>query len=218
MSALRRRAHGRPAVTACECGDALPVVPARLASMRRRWIARIGWYPGDWVWVSLATLVVAAAGAAVAIAVSEHRQSSHPAFEAVGAPSPCASRQRRFRPATTPTTKPDTSHLPTAPEPGAGARERPDGLARERDRLDDRPRLVSEDLRPSSGARDGDEGGQEGAQPGRRRRLEPLREPPARVLRRLHRHLPARRPDADAAVGTARQAGFPGAYSREIAR
>src|SRR5262245_5884614 len=60
-----------------ECGDALPVVSGRLAAMRRRWIGRIGWYPGDWMWLSLATLVVAAAGAAVAIAVSEHRESHH---------------------------------------------------------------------------------------------------------------------------------------------
>ncbi len=51
-----------------ECGLELPVVTGRIASLRRRWIRRVGWYPGDWVWASLATLVVAIAGAAVAIA------------------------------------------------------------------------------------------------------------------------------------------------------
>jgi hypothetical protein len=53
-----------------ECGFQLPDVKGRVPSLRRRWIARFGWYPGDWVWVSLLTLVVAVAGAAVAIAAT----------------------------------------------------------------------------------------------------------------------------------------------------
>jgi hypothetical protein len=61
-----------------ECGLRLPVVTGRLPAMRRRWIRRFGWYPGDWIWVSLLTLAVAAAGAAAAIAIT------HPRREAAG--------------------------------------------------------------------------------------------------------------------------------------
>ena len=45
-----------------DCGLQLPEVTGRLPSLRRRWIRRFGWYPGDWVWVSLLTLVVAVGG------------------------------------------------------------------------------------------------------------------------------------------------------------
>jgi len=58
-----------------ECGHALPGVRGRLPAWRRRWIARVGWYPGDWVWVALGTLAVAVAGAALAIVVSHERHS-----------------------------------------------------------------------------------------------------------------------------------------------
>ena len=30
-----------------------------VASLRRGWVRRVGWYPGDWVWLALAALVVA---------------------------------------------------------------------------------------------------------------------------------------------------------------
>ena len=36
-----------------DCGLAAPAVTGRLPSLRRRWIRRFGWYPGDWIWVSL---------------------------------------------------------------------------------------------------------------------------------------------------------------------
>lgn len=58
-----------------ECGYALPPVRGRLPAWRRRWIARFGWYPGDWVWAALLALVVAIGGAAAAIAVSRDRDS-----------------------------------------------------------------------------------------------------------------------------------------------
>lgn len=58
-----------------ECGYALPVTRGRVPAWRRRWIARLGWYPGDWVWAALLALLVAIAGAAAAIAVSSHRDA-----------------------------------------------------------------------------------------------------------------------------------------------
>lgn len=56
-----------------ECGHALPPVRGRMPAWRRRWVARFGWYPGDWVWPALLALLVAAGGAAAAVAYSHHR-------------------------------------------------------------------------------------------------------------------------------------------------
>jgi hypothetical protein len=57
-----------------ECGLRLPVVVGPVAGLRRRWVRRVGWYPGDWVWLVIPLGVVAIAGAAVAITVD--RQSA----------------------------------------------------------------------------------------------------------------------------------------------
>jgi hypothetical protein len=93
-----------------ECGRPLPRVRGRVPGLRRRWVRRLGWYPGDAVWASLAALLVAAAGAVAAVAVAQHR---HPGGEhvvtalgnvPVGEPS-----------AVVATTAPST--LPAPPEP-----------------------------------------------------------------------------------------------------
>lgn len=73
-----------------ECGLELPVVTGRIASLRRRWIRRLGWYPGDWVWASLGTLVVAIAGAAVAIALTRGNGTAQPAVAPPPATTPPA--------------------------------------------------------------------------------------------------------------------------------
>ena len=39
-----------------ECGLRLPELHGAVASFRRRWVRRIGWYPGDWVWAPLLAL------------------------------------------------------------------------------------------------------------------------------------------------------------------
>jgi hypothetical protein len=59
-----------------ECGEALPRVTGSLPGLRRRWIRRFGWYPGDWIWPALVLLAVAAAGAAVAATVSHRRTTA----------------------------------------------------------------------------------------------------------------------------------------------
>src|SRR6266581_3017939 len=69
-----------------ECGLRLPSVTGTVPSLRRRWVRRLGWYPGDWIWVSLLTLLVAAAGAAVAIVFG--RGSSSAASPTAVAPAP----------------------------------------------------------------------------------------------------------------------------------
>ena len=85
-----------------ECGMRLPPLTGAIPALRRGWLRRLGWYPGDWIWISALTLVVAIAGAAVAIALGDN--SSPSTVPTVVAPAPPS----------VPTT---TAALPTAPEP-----------------------------------------------------------------------------------------------------
>ena len=201
-----------------QCGDALPVVSGRLASMRRRWIARIGWYPGDWIWVSLATLVVAAAGAAVAIAVSHHRQGSHRGFERVGAPVSVRLPATQVPAGTTRTTAVDTSHLPTAPEPGvpapgSGRTVWPANETGWTIVLVSYPKTFGHPQALQTATKAAKAGlSQVGVVDSS---LYASLQPGYYVV---FTGIYASRANADTAVATARQAGFPGAYSREIAR
>lgn len=58
-----------------ECGLRLPVVQGTLPRWRRRWLRRVGWYPGDWVWLALPALALALAGAGVSIAVNRKAEA-----------------------------------------------------------------------------------------------------------------------------------------------
>ena len=206
-----------PCLTPIQCGDALPVVTGRLASMRRRWVARIGWYPGDWMWLALATLVVRPRAQSSPSPCPSTGRARIGRSRQLERPCPYASprgRSRRARPRRRRATPRTSRRRPSRARwhPGAagrcGPRTRPAGRS-----SSSRIRKP----RPSSGAVNGDEGGQGRAHPGRRGRLEPLREPPARVLRRLHRHLPLaggrRRRRRNCPAG-----GIPGRVLREIAR
>jgi hypothetical protein len=199
-----------------ECGDALPVVSGRLAAARRRWLARIGWYPGDWMWVSLGTLVVAAAGAAVAIAVSQHRHA-HRGFATVAGGVALRVPAVQVPTGQTPTTKVDTSKLPTAPEPGspAAGNGRTVWPANETGWtivLVSYPKTFGHPQALDTAAKAAKKGllqvgvvdssSYASLQPG---------------YYVVFAGIFGSRAEADAAVGTARQAGFPGAYSREIA-
>jgi hypothetical protein len=205
-----------------ECGLALPSVDGRVPALRRRWLRCFGWYPGDWVWVSLLMLVVAAAGAASAIAVSERRGTGSPTFDAAAT---VPVREPTTVRATTPTV--DTSTLPTAPEPGKRkprpAKAKP---AQQNGRLV-WPRnangwtivLVSypkTNGRPSALAT-----AARAAKTGLKQvgildssRYASLQPGYFVVFTGIY----GGKSDADAAVGTVRQAGFGGAYSRQIAR
>ena len=201
-----------------ECGDALPVVSGRLAAARRRWLARIGWYPGDWMWVSLGTLVVAAAGAAVAIAVSQHRNDAHRGFATVADGVALRVPAVQVPTGLTPTAKVDTSKLPTAPEPGnptagTGRTVWPANETGWTIVLVSYPKTFGHPQAldtATKAAKKGllqvgvvDSSSYASLQPG---------------YYVVFAGIYGSRALADAAVGTARQAGFPGAYSREIAR
>ncbi len=72
-----------------ECGLRLPVITGGVAVLRRGWIRSLGWYPGDWIWLALATFVVAAAGAAVAIDLGHrHAAARTPTYVAAVPPTP----------------------------------------------------------------------------------------------------------------------------------
>lgn len=91
-----------------ECGLALPAVSGRVPALRRRWIRRIGWYPGDWVWVSLLTLLVAIAGTAAAIVLTREQKAQGQSFSTV---PPVVSVAEPTTPAPAP-----TGTLPAPPE------------------------------------------------------------------------------------------------------
>lgn len=89
-----------------ECGLRLPPLRGSIPALRRRWIRRLGWYPGDWVWASLLTLLVAAAGAAAAIELGDGPSAGGGTTAVAPAPRPVGTTSG--------------APLPAAPEPGAG--------------------------------------------------------------------------------------------------
>jgi hypothetical protein len=209
-----------------ECGLQLPAVAGRLPSLRRRWMRRLGWYPGDWVWISLLTLLVAAAGAAVAIVLTQESKAN--AGTTFAATTPTTVSEPTAAPTiSTPTpTVGDTSTLPTAPEPTITTRKptRPPGPPNGRlpwpanengwtivlvsyPKTNGRPAaLQTASKAASSGLHQVgilDSGRYASLQPG---------------YYVVFTGIYGSKSDADAAVATARQAGFGGAYSRQIAR
>jgi hypothetical protein len=199
-----------------DCGLPLPAVIGRLPALRRRWIRRFGWYPGDWVWISLLTLIVAVGGAAAAIALTTPDASAN--GQTLVATTPVTPAQRR--PARSAAATVDTSTLPTAPEPttpGAGVgngsfawpsnqngwtvvlvsypKTSGAAAAREKAALAAKKGLAKAGVLDSSNYAS--------LQPG---------------YLVVFTGVYGSQPDADAAVSTARQAGFGGAYSRQIAR
>jgi hypothetical protein len=75
-----------------ECGLRLPIVVGGIARLRRGWVRSIGWYPGDWVWVALVGLVLAAAGAITSILVNRHEGPARAATVVLHAPGSSAPR------------------------------------------------------------------------------------------------------------------------------
>jgi len=198
-----------------DCGLRLPIVAGAVPGLRRGWLRRVGWYPGDWVWLSLLTLLVAAAGAAAAIVITSHRRGNAPIVLTAAAGVSVA------EPAVAESTAPvtvNTATLPTAPEPGVSVRPNgrlqwpanvngwtivlvsyPKGSGRTT-ALSTATRAAKANLRQVGII---DSAGFASLQPG---------------YFVVFSGIFGSKSDADAAVGTARQAGFGGAYSRQITR
>ncbi|HUZ81155.1 MAG TPA: zinc ribbon domain-containing protein [Gaiellaceae bacterium] len=197
-----------------DCGLQLPAVTGRLAALRRRWIRRFGWYPGDWIWISLLTLAIAVAGAATAIALTTSDASAKgQVFTATSGPTVT-------QPATVP-----TATLPTPPEPTTTTRAKP-SPAPQNGRLtwpaNENGWTIVLVSYPKTG----------GADAARRTAAQAAKAGLTEVGVLDSSSYASLQPgyfvvftgiygsksDADAAVPTARQAGFGGAYSRQIAR
>ena len=203
-----------------ECGLVLPEVTGRLPSLRRRWIRRFGWYPGDWIWVSMLTLVVAAAGAAVAIVLTRDANGGRSVFTAP--PVVPVTEAAPVPTATTPVTV-DTTTLPAAPEPTTTPGKAPGAkngrFVWPRNRNGWTIVLVSypkTNGRPSA---------LQTADRAARAQLDQVGVLDSSLYASLQpgyyvvfTGVYPTKADADGAVATARQAGFGGAYSRQIAR
>jgi hypothetical protein len=192
-------------------------VTGRIPALRRRFIARFGRYPGDWVWASLATLVIAVAGAAAAIVVSDRRAdhaTPYAAAPGIAVAEPVTAA--RTRPAPHVTGK--SSTLPKAPEPGtpSSARGRFPWPAAENGWtivLVSYPKTTGHDAAYATATRAAKSG------------LEPVGVLDSDRFASLQpgyyvvfTGVFTNKAEADSSVSTARQAGFAGAYSRAIAR
>jgi hypothetical protein len=202
-----------------ECGLALPRVQGRLPSLRRRWIRRVGWYPGDWIWVSLLTLIVAAAGAASAIVLTQRVNDGGSVF--VDTHTVPVTEPTQVPTRTTPTV--NTATLPTAPEPTT-PKPTPKGPKNGRfvwPRNENGWTIVLVSYPKTNGRPTALQTADRAAKAGLRQvgvldssRYASLQPGYYVVFTGVY---PAKT-DADTAVATARQAGFGGAYSRQIAR
>jgi hypothetical protein len=208
-----------------ECGLQLPAVSGTLPRLRRAWMRRVGWYPGDWVWISLLTLLVAAGGAASSIVLTVQRHTDEGHTFAATTASPVTDPTNV--PTATTTVPRNTNTLPTAPEPTTTApttKPKPRGPANGRLAWPARENgwtivLVSypkTNGRPSALAT---------ASKAARARLHQVGILDSSKFASLQpgylvvfTGIYGTKDDADAAVSTARQAGFGGAYSRQIAR
>jgi hypothetical protein len=205
-----------------ECGLALPNVGGPVPGLRRRWLRRLGWYPGDWVWASLLLLLVAAAGTAAAIAFARHdARAGSLGYSTSPLPLATVGEPTAVPTATSPTG--DTSTLPVAPEPtttaAAGPRPANGHLAWPADRngwtivLVSYPKTNGLPSARATAARAAkaslprvgvlDSSGFASLQPG---------------YFVVFTGIYGSKAEADGGVGTARQAGFSGAYSRQISR
>ena len=206
-----------------ECGLKLPAVTGRIAGLRRSWIRRFGWYPGDWVWLSLLTLVIAAAGAAVAIAATETQKDNGVTFAATTTVP--VTEPTSLPPTTAPVTV-DTSTLPTAPEPTTSTPAKPKPAGPKNGRyvwpanrngwtivLVSYPKTTGRTAALATADRAAHAGL---TQVGLLDSSQYASLQPGYFV--VFTGIYASKSDADAAVSTARQGGFGGAYSRQIAR
>lgn len=206
-----------------ECGLKLPAVTGRIAGLRRSWIRRFGWYPGDWVWLSLLTLLIAAAGAAVAIAATEKENDKGSIFVAT---TTAAVTEPAPLPTTTVPVTVDTSTLPTAPEPTTSTPAKPKPAGPTNGRyvwpanrngwtivLVSYPKTTGRTAALATADRAAHAGL---TQVGLLDSSQYASLQPGYFV--VFTGIYASKSDADAAVATARQSGFGGAYSRQIAR
>jgi hypothetical protein len=107
-----------------ECGLRLPAREGLVNSLSTAWRRRLPWYPGDWIWPALLTLLIAAAAAVIAIAARDDDTSTAretivattPTQVAPTTPPPPAPPQPP-PPPPTPAPTPPTARPPAPPPP-----------------------------------------------------------------------------------------------------
>jgi hypothetical protein len=104
-----------------ECGERIPAAPGLTTRLGNRWRRRVGWYPGDWIWPALLTLVVAVvAGLLSAIFLADESSSAGGTLvRTLGRPSTEPQRQAPPEPTITAptTTTATTGTTPRKPPP-----------------------------------------------------------------------------------------------------
>jgi hypothetical protein len=106
-----------------ECGLRLRT-PGLVPALSEGWRRRLPWYPGDWIWPSLAALVIAVMAASAAIIWTRDAQSA-PSETLVGDTSQLPTTVATIAPTTAPTTPTgQTTTTPTRPQPPPPQRRR----------------------------------------------------------------------------------------------
>jgi hypothetical protein len=199
-----------------ECGLPLPNLSGRVPSLRRRWIRRLGWYPGDWMWVSLLTLLVAVAGATAAIVLTKQASAKGNTFEVpppvvstVGTPTTPPATTTVVQPTTTktPPKKPPTKRAPANGHLTWPARTNGWTIV-----LVSYPKTIGQAAAAQTAERAAKSGlSKVGVLDSSR--YASLQPGYLVVFTGVY----GSKADADGAVATARQAGFGGAYTRQVA-
>jgi hypothetical protein len=100
-----------------ECGVRLRT-PGLVPALAQGWRRRLPWYPGDWIWPSLAALVVAVVAASAAIVWTRDAESAA-SRTLVGDTSPLPTVTETLAPTTATTPTVPTSTTVTRPRPPA---------------------------------------------------------------------------------------------------
>ncbi len=99
-----------------DCGLRLPPTTGAVPALRRSWLRRLRWYPGDWVWNPLLALVIAIVGTAAAIWLPDRGSSNTGTTFVETMPTVTVTTPSTTAPTQTASTG-STTTLPTAPEP-----------------------------------------------------------------------------------------------------
>jgi hypothetical protein len=106
-----------------ECGLRLPSTSGAVPALRRRWVRRLRWYPGDWVWNPLLALVIAIIGTAAAIWLPDRGSSNTGTTFVETSPSVPVTTFTTTTTAAQPTGA--TTTLPAPPEPTTSTKTQP---------------------------------------------------------------------------------------------
>jgi hypothetical protein len=105
-----------------ECGLRLHT-PGLVPALSEGWRRRIPWYPGDWIWPSLAALVIAVMAASAAIIWTRDAQSA-PSETLVGDTTQLPTTVATIEPTAAPTTPTAPTTTETRPQPPPAQRRR----------------------------------------------------------------------------------------------